>query len=287
MTQQKDTAGRVVRKFYVISFKRVVLYLLIPAVLAVQVSCKKELNETMKPVTKYNDEPAHRANTTSAPVTTEKTLQFSGYTWVVRPSTTGAGPGPNAWSSDNAWVDAMGKLHLKLTKDPETGVWKCAEVYTKNSFAIGKYQFQVDGRLDQLDKNVVFGLFNYSGNDGYDEMDIEFSRWGNDLNPMLNYAVWPKSRSTGSIWTTSKDFTLTGNYSTHRFTRGKNWVKFQSLHGFQNDDTGEFFASTCTDGSIISTALMPVYINLWLYRGMAPSNNSSVELVVNSFTFTR
>jgi len=42
-----------------------------------------------------------------------------------------------------------------------------------------------------MDKNVVLGLFNYSGNDGFDEMDIEWARWGNENYPNCNFTVWP------------------------------------------------------------------------------------------------
>lgn len=272
--------------------ERYFLYAIVAATLFGQTSCKKELTE-YQPPTKYNspvvsrNSGAGRNSNLTDMAATEKTIQFSGLTWVVRANAASGGPGPNSWSADNAWVDPQGKLHLTLTKDPISGKWMCAEVYTKNLFGSGKYQFQVEGRVDQLDKNVVFGLFNYSGNDGYDEMDIEFSRWGSDLNPMLNYAVWPKTKSTGAIWTTSKDFSLTGTYSTHRFTRLKSSVKFQSLHGFQSGNTGEFYSSTCADATIVSTLQMPVHINLWLFRGVAPSNDTPVELVVHNFTFTR
>ena len=46
----------------------------------------------------------------------------------------------------------------------------------------GRYQFQVIGRIDQLDPNVVLGLFKYPtpdvGPDGTNEIDIEFAQWG-------------------------------------------------------------------------------------------------------------
>lgn len=268
------------------TYKKYILYLILPAFLIGQSSCRKESDKV--PV--YSDVPFKKAGTidiATTTVTTEKLIQFSGYTWVVRPSNPSAGPGPNTWSSDNAWVDVQGRLHLKLSKDTISGQWLCAEVYTKTTFGFGRYQFQVDGRLDQLDKNVVFGLFNYSGNDGYDEIDIEFSRWGSDYNPMLNYAIWPKSNTIASLWTVTKDFTLNGTYSTHRFTRAKSAVRFQSLHGFQSGDTYEFFSGTCSNNSLISSLLMPVHMNLWLFRGIPPSNNQPVELIIKSFTFTR
>lgn len=52
---------------------------------------------------------------TVTPAYSQRTLQFSGYEWEVRPNESRGGPGPNRWSAENVWLDAEGKLHLKLT----------------------------------------------------------------------------------------------------------------------------------------------------------------------------
>jgi len=31
---------------------------------------------------------------------------------------------------------------------------------------------------------------------------------------------------------------------------------------------------------------MPVYINLWLFQGKAPSDKKEVEIIIHQFTFT-
>ena len=36
----------------------------------------------------------------------------------------------------------------------------------------------------------------------------------------------------------------------------------------------------------ISQQTMPVHINLWLFKGLAPKNGQEVEVVVRSFGFT-
>ena len=68
------------------------------------------------------------------------------------------------------------------------------EVLTKDRSGFGRYQFWVVGRVDRLDPNVVFGLFNYPtpdiGPDGTNEIDIEFAKWGKPEAPMGNYTVW-------------------------------------------------------------------------------------------------
>ncbi len=86
-----------------------------------------------------------------------KDIEFGGYTWTVRSGR--GGPGPNAWDESNVWIDAATNLHLKITQ--RDGKWSCAEVTMRKQLGFGRYQFQISGRLDQLDDNVVLGLFNY------------------------------------------------------------------------------------------------------------------------------
>ena len=110
-----------------------------------------------------------------------RTLQFSGYTWNVKTSAGKVGPGPNLFSdsTNNVWVDASGRLHLKITKDANR--WNCAEVICTNSLGHGTYRFYLDSPVDNLDPNVVLGLFTWSDDPAYAdrEIDVECSRWAN------------------------------------------------------------------------------------------------------------
>lgn len=58
------------------------------------------------------------------------------------------------------------------------GAWQCAEITSTQPLGFGTFQFWVDGPVDQLDKNIVLGLFQYGGTDGINEQDIEFSQFG-------------------------------------------------------------------------------------------------------------
>jgi hypothetical protein len=91
-------------------------------------------------------------------------------------------------------LDAKGWLHLCIKKDLSTGDWVCPEITSVRKFGFGAYRFIVEGAIDHFDKNIVLGLFNYSGNDGLDEMDIEIARWGNPAYPNLNYTIWPAKK---------------------------------------------------------------------------------------------
>jgi hypothetical protein len=219
--------------------------------------------------------------------TQAKDIEFGGYTWAVRSGR--GGPGPNAWDENNAWLDASTNLHLKISQ--RDGKWSCAEVTMRRRLGFGRYQFQATGRLDRFDDNVVLGLFNYPtgdvGPDGTHEIDIEFARWGNAKNPMGNFTVWPVVKSLKQV-SRSFPFTLTGDQTTHRFIWNRDEVKFRSLQGCRDDDREEITAwvySPQEASQHISQEPMPVHINLWLFKGLAPKNGQEVEVIIHDFKF--
>ena len=87
-----------------------------------------------------------------------KTLEFSGLTWKIRDDGNGS-PAANFWRNDNVRVDEIGQLHLKIRRVGD--VWTCAELQTTDKFLYGKFEFEIVGRIDELDKNIVLGLFKY------------------------------------------------------------------------------------------------------------------------------
>lgn len=227
------------------------------------------------------------ASPPNLPVVTS--LNFSGYTWDVRPSGVG-GPGPNNWRSANVWVDANGLLHLKLSY--QNGKWYAAELTSRRFFGFGRYQFQVIGRMDQFDRNIVLGLFNYPtpalGPDGTNEIDIEYSRWGDPVYPVGSFTVWP---AVTGLSRRSHAFNLNqiGPHTTQRFTWTSKSIFFQALHGFTENNTGLAAAWTYQPVSYlkwIAQQAMPVHINLWLLQGLAPVNGKEVEIIIKSFKFT-
>lgn len=213
-----------------------------------------------------------------------KIINFSGNEWQVRPNGTG-GPGLNNWSSDNVWIDEDG-LHLKITQ--QNGKWYCAEIYTTKILGFGKYQFHVIGRIDLFDPNIVLGLFNYSGTDGINEIDIEIARWGDFQNPNNgNFIVWPSVpglNNTGHNFS----FSLNGTYTTHRFNWASKKVEYQSLHGHTNNDENQIAAwSYQPDDSLERIPQQPlrVHMNLWLFKGQPPTDLQEVEVIISNFQF--
>ena len=219
-----------------------------------------------------------------------KRVWFSGYEWNVKNSNLKIGPGPNNWKDSNVWVDSNGYLHLRITH--ESGKWYCAEVSTVKNFGFGKYQFEVMGNIDQMDKNVVLGLFSYPppkvGPDGTNEVDIEFAKWS-DANSKYNgwYTVWSRYRAYVRV-SHPLHFLLQENlYTTHEFIRKSNEILFRSFYGKNESqrqiEMWDFKPKNYFDK--ISQGEMPVHINLWLFDGKPPSNNKEVEVVICSFRY--
>lgn len=220
------------------------------------------------------------------PVRSGSTLYWSGYNWNVK-SGSGLGPGPNNWSSSNVWVDSNGYLHLKISKVNNT--WYAAEIGTTQSLGFGTYQFWVEGRIDQLDPNVVLGLFGYAGPDGRNELDIEFSRWGDPGAEIGTYSVWPSASGYDHSYHRF-DFVLEGTFTTQRYKWESTRVHFQTLGGHRGDNVNQIHSWTFQPSSnaqqLIPQSSMPARINLWLMSGLAPTNGQEVELVIRSFTYT-
>jgi len=77
---------------------------------------------------------------------------------------------------------------------------------------------------------------------------------------------------------------LNGTYTTHYFNWQRDSIRFKSIHGHRQEDSlGHYLIHRWlyagTDNPRESEGLR-VYINLWLFQGLPPSNQQEVELVV-------
>ncbi|MEO6669290.1 MAG: immunoglobulin domain-containing protein [Ferruginibacter sp.] len=225
----------------------------------------------------------------NAVLTVRAKIDFSDMSWNITDSRLDTvRPGPNYFDPNNVWLDNNGFLHLAIKKNTSTGKWYCSEVFTDSTFASGVYQFWVEGRIDLLDKNVVFGMFDYKGpvTDQFEENDIEYAKWGNSSADILNYTVYPAFGTPGGRETYHMPCTLNNSNSTQRFTRKYDNILFQSLNGFQNDNTSQYENHLFTNNPIIlNKSNMPVAINLWLNDGNFPSDGNNVELIIHQFTY--
>lgn len=218
-----------------------------------------------------------------------QTFAFGGYDWYARSGT--GGPGPNTFSSDNVSVDANGWLHLRIAH--VHNAWTTAEVFSAARLGFGTYEFQIVGRPDLLDDNVVLGLFNYPtadvGPDATNEIDIEFATWGGSQPEHGNWTVWPAIAQAGLGPTTHAYATsLAGDTSTHRFTWTPTRVDYVSLQGLVDDDSGSYATWTFAPPDAaqrIPQQALPVHMNLWLLGGNAPTDRQDVDIAIARFRF--
>jgi hypothetical protein len=208
-------------------------------------------------------------------------VTWNGVQWQVKTSTSAVGPGPNIFSKTNVSVDANKFLHLRITKDASNR-WTTAEVISPTSYGYGTYAFTVGTRLDQLDPNVVLGLFTWSDKAPYAhrEIDVEVARWGSAADPTnAQFVVQPYDKPNHL-----RRFTETSAIRTvQQFTWRAGVVSFVS----RRLDTGATVASYTYSGAGVPVpGDERVRLNLWLYGGAAPTNGQAVDVTVESFTFT-
>ncbi|MGJ1262143.1 glycoside hydrolase family 16 protein [Sphingobacterium spiritivorum] len=216
-------------------------------------------------------------------VPTDRVISFSGMDWIVRTTNNKTeGPGPNRFSDSdkNVWVDGTNRLHLKIRQ--EGGNWYCAGVTAKKSMGYGKYIFYIGSDINQLDKNVVAGLFTYLNDE--EELDIEFSKWAVADNVNAQFVSQPS--------------TIAGNKV--RFDIAPNLG--QTQHYFDWQEKQIAFASSYTDSKGLSRPIQEwIYtgkqipkekneklkLNLWLFRGQMPSDLKEQEIVIDSVRFVK
>lgn len=216
-------------------------------------------------------------------------ISFSGYEWWVKNSPGLVGPGPNFFSSrtNNVWLDAAGRLHLRITY--ESNVWQCAEVVTRRTFGYGSYRFELDSAVDMLDPSVVLGLFTWSDDPAYThrEIDIECGRWANSYDTNnAQYVVQPWD-APGHLARYAVPAGITN--STHLFIWETNRVTGQSLRGGYSPNPAP--ANRISSWVFTNAPAVPqsgdenVRLNLWLIHGQPPTDSNEVEFVIKSFEF--
>lgn len=205
-------------------------------------------------------------------------VMFAGYEWEVKSSQGRVGPGPNVFSTDNVKVDKRGRLQLRVSR--RKGQWRSAEVILSESLGYGTYRFTVESSLDDLDPNVVLGLFTWSDEPEQfnRELDIEFSRWGDPADPMnAGYTVQPYTAPGHQFrWQIGADRPTVHEI---RWTPGE--ATFTSTRGGQVLSTWTFADPSAVPDPDTAHARM----NLWLFRGDPPLEGRGIQVTISDFAF--
>jgi len=210
-----------------------------------------------------------------------RTIHFARVDWQVKGGGPW-GPGPNYWSDSeqSVWVDDLGRLHLKIRK--ENGIWYCAEVNTVDYTTYGEHRFLVEGQIDQMDKNLVLGLFVYA--DDTHEIDIEYAKWGDPFKEDVgSYTVQPYTTSGNQHSFVSP---LDSAKSTHFFNWQADQVSFSSIQGLTYDtppSQDAYIEQWTYTGSDIpaNSDNLHTHLNLWLMNGLPPTDLSVTEVIIS------
>jgi len=209
-------------------------------------------------------------------------LEFAGHQFYVK---AGFGnPGGNYWSDDKSHVRIDEKGGLSLTLAKKKGKWYSSEVISKETFSYGTYTFYITAQPALFDPHVVAGIFLYY--DDINEIDIEFSRWGDAENHKFgNYVVQP-AHYPGNHYR----FPLLTNdtITTHQIVWGPESISFASWRGHSPYPLQDniIYKWNYTGKDIPKGGKLQLFFNLWLFRGTFPQNDRTETFTINHFTFT-
>jgi hypothetical protein len=220
-----------------------------------------------------------------------RTIEFSGRTWRVK-GPGYYGPGPNLFndSSESVWVDGGGRLHVTVKNIG--GDWYSSEVVPEEALGYGDYIFTTVGRLDQLHHNVVLGLFIWEYGScwsdaywwwgAYNEIDIEYSKWGDPGNSVGQFVAQPWDW-TGNLERFDCTFS-DDELVSHAFRWLSDRVEFRAWRGGPHDESPLNMIHEWTYyGPHIPRPEQPrVHINLWKLGDPLPSDQ---EVVIDRFAF--
>jgi hypothetical protein len=219
-------------------------------------------------------------------------LNWMGHAWTL---TNGGMAGVARGRPSNVYLDPSGYLHLTVTKKGRTVT--AGELFSNDKMGFGTYQWVVQGPVDNMDPHTVLGLFPYGpedgvGRDGENEIDIEFSKWGNTLCGgacNADFTVYP---STGNFHagSTEDDFNMNlngGDVVTARMTWSSTSITETVMSGSQALGTTQDVLHTWTfapsDNLVrIPQQPVPIGMNLWCFKKKAASGQS---VVVRSFQY--
>ncbi len=219
------------------------------------------------------------------------TVDFAGRTWRVK-GPGYYGPGPNVFSdaADCVWVDAQQRLHLTLRD--RAGTWTSTEVVAEESLGYGDYVVTTVGRLDQLDPQAVLGIFlweygpcwddGYTAWNAYNEVDIEYSRWGDPGNDLAQFVAQPYNYP-GNLERFDATFG-DDEVTSHAMRWLADRVEYRAWRGGADDEaTSQLIHAWTYEGPHLPRPEQPrLHLNLWK---LADDPAAAQEVVFQDFAF--
>lgn len=211
-----------------------------------------------------------------------RTLNWSGYDWIVKPpSEVPLPPGRNFWSDSKEVVnvDKQGRLHLAIRF--YNGRWYCPQMNTVESLGYGTYTFRITGDVANQDRNIVLGLFTYLDDDH--ELDIEITSGGIGRDVVhAMYTVQPYGHG-GNI---NHGSTPLENTSTHRFTWLPGRATFESYPGHADPPDSPHRTWHYQGPDVPKESVEKAFINYFLWGNDWPDTPGPHEVIIDRFEFT-
>jgi len=205
-------------------------------------------------------------------------LSFSGYEWEVRQVPSDRG-GENDYDPANAWVDADGFLHLKISRRDDR--WTSGEVRLTRSLGYGTYVFTVRD-VSQLDPSAALGLFTWDdegAEQNHRELDVEISRWGDPAIKNAQYVVQPYYLASNV-----SRFEAPAGRLTHAFRWEPARATFFSAIGARLPAAG-FFARHVFTAGVPVPGGETVHMNLYYFRHSRLPLKKEAEVVIEKFQY--
>lgn len=209
-----------------------------------------------------------------------KTLHFSGYDWTLRTAGSYRGGSHNSFDPANAFIDANGALHLRVTK---RGVdWICSEVKLTRSLGYGTYRFTVRD-TSHLEPSAVltFSTWDSVGvEENRRELDIEISRWGTAANDNAQYVVQPYYIPVNIV-----RFSVPAGILTHSIHWEPGRATFSTAARSRDTATPRVIQEHVFTSGVPSVGGDSVRMNLYVFgKGQVPPKNDT-EVVIDKFEY--
>ncbi|MDR3724884.1 MAG: glycoside hydrolase family 16 protein [Terracidiphilus sp.] len=209
-----------------------------------------------------------------------KTIHFSGFDWQVRAASSDRGGEANAYSTDNAWTDGQGALHLRMAE--KEGKWSCAEVALTRNLGYGTYRFVVED-TSHLDPSAVVSMFTWDdirSQDFRNELDIELSRWGNAQSDNAQYVVQPFY-----VPENVARFAVPSGVVTHTIRWEPNRVTFRSYRGTDTGARVKPISEHVFTSGVPTPSSETVHINLYEFHHSRNRLHTPADVVIQRFEY--
>jgi len=216
--------------------------------------------------------------TASASGPQARTVDFSGYQWIVRQIPSDRG-GTNDYDPDNVRVDADGALHLSVAE--RRGRWTGAEVRLSQALGYGTYAFAVRD-TGQLDPATVMTFYTYDETvpiEHFREMSLTIERPGPRARTGGRYVLQP-----GSVAGNVAGFVVPPGVVTHSLRWEPGRVVFASNRGSKPALASSRVEHEFTVG-VPSSGDERVRMALYYRRDSPLPPQGTVEVVIERFQF--